>query len=636
MREQALESQPKPDAPIEIRIQAATVLQKHWRGHWTRKLFKLREVERRILIGMDEPIWKTQKIFDDYDRGLEQRRQEKLRKIKEYIKLDTDEKVKLLRVVGPRLFEDITEEIRQWFYKFYTEVKGFDKYPDEIDGGSILIVREETPTPKEWLSQQNKLKLENAKGDAKAKAKKQKEKEKKILKQKLAKEKALEKKEKEQARQREAAGILLLKFEKSKAAELFEEGFEEYKTIWDPKPDHLNPQCKPYMDMITEKRCYEVQLEIRKEVDELMRLELEYLNAALAKDNKKKYKPPKRKKEKKKKKNKKTNDLTSHRTTEELFQELVDNGIIHTYPKVRLSDFKGDVSYNNFEKREMNLNPSPCLGDIRTAVMINCILPLGVNVMLKPKSVLIAGPPRSGKRVLANAIFNETRCVLFDISPPVLAGKYTGKKGMNMLVHLINKMARLLQPSIIFVDGAEKPFYKKIPHEEQENEPRKMGGVLFKNIVKPIKPEDRVLVLGITSEPLKAKKKMEKTFERIIFLSQPDYGSIYLYLRELLMSYRGIDRNFNVSELATMVKNISLSYIKETLEKVLSTSRIAELEYKPFDSHEFLDALFEAPPPLTEKVWAKYEKWFNRTSLARRRDRLIAIQAENADKKKKK
>lgn len=145
----------------------------------------------------------------------------------------------------------------------------------------------------------------------------------------------------------------------------------------------------------------------------------------------KKGKPKKKKKKakkKKKKKGKKKKDPTGNRKIEDLFQELVDNGIIRTYPETHLHQYKGDFSYNNYEKRMLEFDPPATLGDVRHAVVMNCILPLGVQQLIKPKSVLIVGPRQSGKHLLANAIFTETKSVVFDLSPSVLAGKYPGKQ----------------------------------------------------------------------------------------------------------------------------------------------------------------------------------------------------------------
>lgn len=87
---------------------------------------------------------------------------------------------------------------------------------------------------------------------------------------------------------------------------------------------------------------------------------------------------------------------------------------------------------------------------------------------------------------------------------------------MKMLVHLVNKMSRILQPSIIYIDGGEKPFYKKVPKLERALEPKKMGKALFKQIVKPITPEDRVMVLGISAQPYAGRAaQMKKAFEKV-------------------------------------------------------------------------------------------------------------------------
>lgn len=171
-------------------------------------------------------------------------------------------------------------------------------------------------------------------------------------------------------------------------------------------------------------------------LDCVFRLELDDLNYALQCDRllakgktPKPRKPPKQKKKKKKGKKKGKKDPTANRTVEDLFQELIDAGIIRTYPEQHLEDFFGDFSYNNTEFRIQGFDPPQTLGDVRQAVVMNCIIPLNIaHPTLRPKSVLITGPRQSGKHVLANAVFNETHCVLFDLSPPVLAGQYRGKK----------------------------------------------------------------------------------------------------------------------------------------------------------------------------------------------------------------
>lgn len=83
-------------------------------------------------------------------------------------------------------------------------------------------------------------------------------------------------------------------------------------------------------------------------------------------------------------------------------------------------------------------------GDVRQLVAEYCILPLGNDDLrqLTPlvRSVLIAGPRGSGKKMLVHAICTELGATFFDISPSNIAGKYPGKSGLIMLLHLIGKV----------------------------------------------------------------------------------------------------------------------------------------------------------------------------------------------------
>ena len=61
-----------------------------------------------------------------------------------------------------------------------------------------------------------------------------------------------------------------------------------------------------------------------------------------------------------------------------LFEELVLNGIIKTYPKVKLSEFLGDISYTGatLKAKKRSKEPVPGGGDVRRAIVEYCILPM--------------------------------------------------------------------------------------------------------------------------------------------------------------------------------------------------------------------------------------------------------------------
>jgi IQ and AAA domain-containing protein len=199
----------------------------------------------------------------------------------------------------------------------------------------------------------------------------------------------------------------------------------------------------------------------------------------------------------KKSKKKKEKDLTPDRTTESLFEELVVNGIIVKYPEFRMKQYLGDRAY----AARQTTNPAP--GDIRQLIKEYCILPLGSSLIRTYgpciKSILIAGPKGTGKRSLVQSVATETGAVMFDLSPANLVGKYPGKTGLIMLMHLVQKVSRLLQPAVLYFEDAEKPFMKKIPKTDR-TDPKRLKKDLQK-IVKNIAPEDRVILLGVSNAP---------------------------------------------------------------------------------------------------------------------------------------
>ncbi len=59
------------------------------------------------------------------------------------------------------------------------------------------------------------------------------------------------------------------------------------------------------------------------------------------------------------------------------------------------------------------------------------------------KSCLLVGPEGCGKTMLLNAICTELKATLFDLTATNIVGKYPGKSGLNMLLHLVLKVLTL-------------------------------------------------------------------------------------------------------------------------------------------------------------------------------------------------
>ncbi|VEL23380.1 unnamed protein product [Protopolystoma xenopodis] len=143
------------------------------------------------------------------------------------------------------------------------------------------------------------------------------------------------------------------------------------------------------------------------------------------------------------------------------------DGIIKPVPPFNISDYLGEYSYLGTTLRQVNIEPQPSLADVRRLITEYAILPLGCQVVRDRlpliKSILLVGPVGTGKRSLVNAVCTATGANLFDLSADNLMGKYPGREGLKMLMHLVFKVAKLLNPSVILVRDADKMFRKRTP-----------------------------------------------------------------------------------------------------------------------------------------------------------------------------
>uniref|UniRef100_A0A1I8G2W5 ATPase_AAA_core domain-containing protein n=1 Tax=Macrostomum lignano TaxID=282301 RepID=A0A1I8G2W5_9PLAT len=330
-----------------------------------------------------------------------------------------------------------------------------------------------------------------------------------------------------------------LKLKESKFTADIGKASQEYERIWRHRDETDNFQQRFDPELIKEEKRIEVEREVRVQVDELMRQELRGLKMAIDKEKvrkkikksgkkKKKTKKGKKSAGKKGRKGKKEKDLTPEATIESLYEELVSNGIIKKVPRVLISDYEGEYNYLGTTLKQANIEPMPSLADVRRTVTELACLPLGSEVVHRSaplvKSLLLAGPGGVGKRMLVDAVCTETGANLIDLSAENLAGRYPGKDGLRRLMHLVFKVGKALQPSVLFIEDCDMMFRKKAPKGEAPD-PKRLKKELPK-AMKNIKAEDRILLIGTSRTPWEAEQKpFCALYQRILLIPRPDYAS---------------------------------------------------------------------------------------------------------------
>uniref|UniRef100_A0A673U118 IQ motif containing with AAA domain 1 n=1 Tax=Suricata suricatta TaxID=37032 RepID=A0A673U118_SURSU len=550
---------------------AALQIQKVWRGFRQYKKTKKQREDEMMFLGMNPPP-----LFNEVSATMMQA--EKVTSLRNEVQTKHEEKYRealvtikddLKLVEGPDIKDNLQDQIRHWFIECRNLTGTFPDYPNAEEGGSAVIFSNKTP------------------------------------------------------QQEEDEGW---KMSPSVFLPAMEEGNNVYKDVWKNRDESWNFPQDYDPELIRQEKREELESEIRIQVDELMRQELKNLKLAVNREKEQPLKAGKKKGDKKKNKGtkgKKDKDLTPDRTLESLYTELVEEGLLIRAPNVNLSDYIGEYSYLGTTLRQVSIEPMPSLLDVRQLIALYGILPLGSAVVHERaplvKSLLLAGPSGVGKKMLVHAICTETGANLFNLSAANIAGKYPGKSGLQMMLHVVFKVARQLQPSVVWVGDTEKTFYKKVPSAERMIEPKRLKKQLPK-ILRLLKPSDRILIVGTTRRPFDAElQSFCKVYQKIILVPRPDYASRFVLWKQIIQRNGGVITNaLNVSCLAKVSDGFTQGHIVQVVKGVLTDRRIHRQSYKPLMAVEFITALASMNPVYQEEE-ESFKNWYSKTPMGKKR-----------------
>ncbi|XP_059871447.1 dynein regulatory complex protein 11 [Delphinus delphis] len=607
---------------------AALCIQKVWRGFHQCKRTEREREEEMIFLGMNPPplFNEVSAALIQADRVSHLRDEVQVKHEEEYRDALVTIKDDLKLIEGPDIKENLQDEIRRWFIECRNLTGTFPNYPTEEEGGSAIIFSNKTRQQviEDIIASQEE--------EEKTKKKKEEEKPKKGKKGK-------EKKETKEKNKDEGDGWQM---SPSVFLHTMQEGNDVYKDLWKNKDESWNVPQGYDPELIKADKRKELESEIRLQVDELMRQELKNLKLAVNREMELSGKTGRKKgskeKDKKRKVGKKDKDPTADRTIESLYKELVEEGLLIQALKVNLSDYIGDYSYLGSTLRQMSTEPMPSLLDVRQLITLYGILPLGSEAVHEKaplvKSLLLAGPSGVGKKLLVHAICTETGANLFDLSAANIAGKYPGKSGLQMMLHMVLKVARQLQPSVVWIGDTEKTFYKKVPNAEKKMEPKRLKKQLPK-ILKLLKPDDRILIVGTTQRPFDAElQPLCKVYQKIILVPRPDYASRHVLWKEIIQRHGGVITGaLSVSCLAKITDGFTQGHIVQVVKEVLTERRIRQQSHKPLTALEFIPPLTSMSPVYQEEE-ESFKDWYAKTPMSKKR--ALALTGDNKENEKDK
>ncbi|KAM4626953.1 dynein regulatory complex protein 11 [Discoglossus pictus] len=201
-------------------------------------------------------------------------------------------------------------------------------------------------------------------------------------------------------------------------------------------------------------------------------------------------------------------------------------------------------------------------------------------------------------------------------------------------LHPIKHVARQLQPSVIWIGDAEKTFYKKVPKAEKPLEPKRLKKDLPK-VLKSLKGEDRILIVGTSQRPFDAEiKPLCKVYKKIVLVPRPDYAARLVLWKQLISQHAGsVSSSLNLSALAKITDGFTPSHMVQAVEAILNERRVKQLQQKPLVATEFLASLSRQEPVYKEEEEA-FKAWYAKTPLGKKRSKAMASGEEETSKDK--
>jgi len=630
---------------------AASNIQRIFRGRNSRKAASKQRDDELRFIGMERaPEWEDKeaklqesKLQEEIEYSRSRRKAEQKENEQGYSKSLIELHGRVLDEEGPEMREAMMDDRRAWF----TDELGKGQFPDDLTGYYLM----KNPPPEE------EEKIETDKKGKKADTKKKDD-----------------KKKGKGAVEPEVVEKIPPLSGPSLFSSTINETLDRYEDLWLERDETENFQQKHDVKLAKNVVRPNVEEEVRENVDRLLLLQLQNLKAQLeAAAGSKKGKKKKDKKGKKGKKGKKDKKkgkplpgekLCADMELEQMLSILVENRIVAEIQPSSLDDLVGEFNYlgtayqQHSETKDAwgNWVPQdPTISQIRNTIIEKIILPVGAPFLrvVAPysKSLLLYGDSGSGKTTIARAIASHTNALFLNVSPAILDNVSRefkeGKSGPTKLMHMIFTVARSPQlgPSVIYMDQIDKMFVGKKKGAGGDATKFRKDFVTYSN---SLKPEDRAIIVGCTSEPFNIPdgefKDIKAVFNCQLYLPIPDYASRVLLWRKFLevrfaKFEMDLPTSLDVSSLATVSHGYSPGSIKKCINETLSHRRIIKLQTSELASTEFLNCLASLPLTYQDRN-LKFQQFTAAISgLQDRRDKIKAMKecgGDEKDKKKKK
>ncbi|CAF4959010.1 unnamed protein product [Pieris macdunnoughi] len=600
----------KPPARLEIRERGAKIIQKVMRKYFELKRIRIKNCKIEELLGMNVCRHIHHNSFQEKERQLYLERCKLINKFNEKWKNDyINKKYLFLKQRKDSISDDYRDFVRDWFKRWFDEIQFFHPIPKESQGGLVNIIKEELPTPSEWL-ELYKTYMEQKKAKKKTTAA-----ELKYEKMEAKREEMLIRKE--EIRKKKLEADLLKKimknpnmhpgynFPASKKVIHLKETVEDYKTHWSDwdKLDILEVK-QGFINEIDIQNIYcEANEEILLSIDEDIRREYQTLMTALKEDYKRNEEemPENIKESAQRVKKKRKPKIVQEDVIFDKLSDLAVKGILVEYPTTEIEDFLGDYNFAG-DKLKCDLKlVHPFGGETRSVWWERCR-----EVIHGFRRILLVGPRGSGKTVLVHTMATINDATLYDLNLVEFQNK--SRDEIKSFVAALLLCAHATQPSIIYIRHVNRLYSRKAPVAEETNFAG-LRKLLVKRLIRKIHQTDKISLIGSCVVPwLTKSKQITKHFQNVVLMPPTLYSTTQLMLRNWVLSNRIVPPSLDIQSLARQLQGHSVGYLKRKLEAFITANRSIKIATSGLSPDEIYDYFLQSVDEPED--YDKYHKWY--------------------------
>ena len=198
----------------------------------------------------------------------------------------------------------------------------------------------------------------------------------------------------------------------------------------------------------------------------------------------------------------------------------------------------------------------------------------------QPMGCIFYGQPGTGKTFLAKAIANEAQCTFMEVSTTQIDDKYHGESAAN--VEAIFHLARILQPTIIFIDEIESMM-----PDRSDSSAVNSAKVMSKFLTEMQgNAGQQVFVIGCTNYPERMDVAFRRRFQRFIHVKLPDAKSQSKMMQKW---YKGFNHTITKAEfdyMANRLHGMGPTDIHKFMDHALTTRKT---EFYESGSYKLVD-----------------------------------------------